>query len=383
MKIAFVSTIHGWGGSELLWQKVATVAAERGHRIYASIAGVPGISDHTAEMERFGAIVRKRPEPSKSRLERVFNRGVSRYLPVQPFRDLIRFAPDVIVISGDDFGVLSMPGLVAAIHTCRCPYLHVAHGCGGLLNEILLEKARGYFTRAYKVCFVAMRSLRTSERHLALTLENACIVRNPVNLQHDFRNHGLPWFDSPVPQLATVGRLNCYTKGQDLLLQSLADPSAKSLSWNLSIVGGGEHREYLSRLISYYGLSDRVTLAGHTSDITHVWSGFHLHVLPSLTESAPISLVEAMLCARPSLVTNVGGVREWLTDDIDGYLAENANPEYFTAAFVRAINGFDGWRSIGEKARERAIRLMGNPIEQFLSLINRCVEQPDNSQLDQ
>ena len=41
----------------------------------------------------------------------------------------------------------------------------------------------------------------------------------------------------------------------------------------------------------------------------------HLLVLPSRAEGTPIALVEAMICARPAVVTDVGGNVEWLEDD--------------------------------------------------------------------
>lgn len=56
-------------------------------------------------------------------------------------------------------------------------------------------------------------------------------------------------------------------------------------------------------------------------------------VLPSRDETMPIVILEAMGLGKAVLSTNVGGVREWLHDGMNGLLVEKENPE----ALARAL----------------------------------------------
>jgi glycosyltransferase involved in cell wall biosynthesis len=56
-------------------------------------------------------------------------------------------------------------------------------------------------------------------------------------------------------------------------------------------------------------------------------------VLPSRDETMPIVILEAMALGKAVISTNVGGVREWLRDGMNGLLVEKQNPE----ALARAL----------------------------------------------
>ena len=53
-----------------------------------------------------------------------------------------------------------------------------------------------------------------------------------------------------------------------------------------------------------------------------IWAEHHALVLPSRFEGMPLVVVEAMLCGRPCIVTDVGGNAELIRDGINGFLAK-------------------------------------------------------------
>ena len=54
--------------------------------------------------------------------------------------------------------------------------------------------------------------------------------------------------------------------------------------------------------------------AGYQSDVRAIWAREQLLVMSSRDEGTPLALVEAMLCGRSAIVSDVGGNQEWVTE---------------------------------------------------------------------
>jgi glycosyltransferase involved in cell wall biosynthesis len=61
-------------------------------------------------------------------------------------------------------------------------------------------------------------------------------------------------------------------------------------------------------------------------------------VLPSRDETMPIAILEAMGLGKAVVSTDVGGVREWLRDGMNGLLIEKENPEALSKALATCAN---------------------------------------------
>ncbi|WP_423787774.1 glycosyltransferase, partial [Klebsiella pneumoniae] len=70
------------------------------------------------------------------------------------------------------------------------------------------------------------------------------------------------------------------------------------------------------------GLGDRVKFAGFVTSVENIWAANHALILPSRYEGMPLAMVEAMLCARPVVATDVAGHAEIIDDAINGFLAD-------------------------------------------------------------
>ena len=77
----------------------------------------------------------------------------------------------------------------------------------------------------------------------------------------------------------------------------------------------------IERLVLRLGLTDRVVFAGHAA-VEDIWASNHLLVLPSRYEGLPLVLVEAMLCGRPVVATEIAGHPDLIEEGITGFLAE-------------------------------------------------------------
>jgi glycosyltransferase involved in cell wall biosynthesis len=100
-----------------------------------------------------------------------------------------------------------------------------------------------------------------------------------------------------------VGRLDVPHKGLDRLVRA----TAAAPSWHVLLVGP-DHRGGLARLrqlAAGLGAADRVRFAGQLEPVAlaGVHAAADLFVLPSRWEGLPMSLLEALACGVPALVT--------------------------------------------------------------------------------
>ena len=172
---------------------------------------------------------------------------------------------------------------------------------------------------ARRCYFVSEANLRLAEKQIGCELSNAEVVRNPYNVAFD-ASPAWPALDGEL-RLACVARLDPGQKGQDLLFEALAGSAWANRDWHLSLYGDGPIRTSLERLAARFGISERVTFAGHVASVEEVWASNHVLVMPSRYEGLPLALVEAMLCGRPVLATDVAGHSEIIIDGVTGFLA--------------------------------------------------------------
>ena len=192
-------------------------------------------------------------------------------------------------------------------------------------------------------------------------------MRNPVNLG-DFQL--VPWPGSDLARIAHVARLEAGFKGQDVLLQVLGGDDWRRRQWLLRFYGAGADRPFLERLAKYCGIADRIEFCGHVGDIRSIWADNHLLVLPSRSEGTPLSLVEAMICGRPSVVTDVGGNLEWIDEPSTGFIADSPSRRALGNALERAWTAQQFWEEMGQRAHGVAMsKIDPNPAETLLSLL--------------
>jgi glycosyltransferase involved in cell wall biosynthesis len=94
-------------------------------------------------------------------------------------------------------------------------------------------------------------------------------------------------------------------------------------------------REGLIRLAKHLGISDRVVFAGY-KPVEQIWASNHVLVMPSRFEGLPLAIVEAMLCGRPVVATDVAGHAEVMEDGLTGFLADSPT----VGSVARALERF-------------------------------------------
>jgi len=155
--------------------------------------------------------------------------------------------------------------------------------------------------------------------------------------------------------VGTVGRL-VPAKAYDLFLEAAHELLRTDGRMRFLIVGDGRLRADLEARARRLGLEGRVLFLGNRTDIPEVLAAMDVYVITSVREGLPVSLVEAMLAARPIVSTSVGGIPEVLEEPGTGLLIPSGDK----AALVAAVAGLaadPGKReSMGRAARQAAVR---------------------------
>jgi glycosyltransferase involved in cell wall biosynthesis len=177
-----------------------------------------------------------------------------------------------------------------------------------------------------------------------------------------------------VYQLAMVGNLLCMHKGQDTMFQVLAQEQWINKPWHLNIYGQGMDRQYLEDLAQMYGIASKITFHGRVEDIRQLWAHNHLLLMPSVMEGMPLAVVEAMLCGRPVLATDVGGHAEWIDDNTNGFIAAASTFGSLQHALLSAWERKEDWEEMGKLAHAKVTKLY-DPYagKTFLNLIEKIV----------
>ena len=97
---------------------------------------------------------------------------------------------------------------------------------------------------------------------------------------------------------------------------------------------------------------------GYVRDLEVVWREHQLMVLPSRGEGLPLAVLEAMMCGRPIVTTDVGGNREVLEDGVSGFIAAAATPDCFGKTLDFAWGEQPRWCQMGQSAHQGALALV-------------------------
>jgi glycosyltransferase involved in cell wall biosynthesis len=120
------------------------------------------------------------------------------------------------------------------------------------------------------------------------------------------------------------------------------------------IIGDGPIRPQLEALCTELQITPNVHFAGSRDDVARLLQAIDVFVLSSVTvECFPISLLEAMACARPAVCSAVGGIPEMINDGETGYLVPPKDPPELAARLVGLLRDPQTARRMGRAARDR------------------------------
>jgi glycosyltransferase involved in cell wall biosynthesis len=366
-KVLFFSTMDGvpWGGSEQLWFETALRMADRGRPVAASVVKWPNPPEQISVLRgRKIPVMERSAAPAPVRAIYKVYKGLK-------YDWLRRLAPRFVVLSqGSNWSEHTIEWL-AAIRRFGFPYVVISQSAFPWHWPADAEAAemRKAFESARASYFVSQSNLSLTERQVGSPLVNAKVIRNPFGVDY---NAPLPWPEDGTTRLAFVARLYPGVKGHDLLFEALAGGPWRGRDIAVTLYGAGPNAEIVRRMQQRLGL-EQVRFGGFVSP-REIWQHNHALILPSRAEGLAVTVVEAMLCGRPCIVTDVGGNAEAIEDGETGFLAREVSPSGIDEALERAWSRRGEWKLMGEKAARRIRTLVPpDPAGDFADELERLI----------
>lgn len=158
-----------------------------------------------------------------------------------------------------------------------------------------------------------------------------------------------------IVKIISVGRLSVQ-KNFPLLMDGLAQLKNKlENKIELTIVGTGPLKEDLLHKAQQLNLELKLIDRISNSGMPLLYREHDIFVMTSPREGHPRALIEAMSCGLPVVGTNVIGIRDVITDGVNGLLC-SATPEDIAQKLLRIISDKLFAKGLGIKAREDALQ---------------------------
>jgi len=378
----FVS--HLWGGTETVVMDTTKRLRQRGHEseIWTSKA-LSGVNKETFEgvpVRRFGHFypyLGLNAEAIRSLDQKggnLFSFSLRRALLKEPGIDLLHCH------TGKRMG-----GIVRSVAKARrIPYVLSLHG--GLLDvpvsesRAWTEPTQGKFEWGKVLgAWVGARSVvDDADLVLCLGSQEADAVRkqypevrveilpNGVDPTMAKNADGRRWRaenDIPpdAPLILVVGRIDPQ-KGQHAAVDALAELSKSFPNVHLALVGGitnDAYHEEVRKKIADGGLKNRVRVVpGYPRGDGRLWDAYaasDIVLLPSRHEPFGIVVLEGWVCGKPVVATAVGGLRDLLSDGVDGLLVPAEDGSALVTALASLLSDPQKRTAMGEAGRQKVL----------------------------
>jgi glycosyltransferase involved in cell wall biosynthesis len=140
-------------------------------------------------------------------------------------------------------------------------------------------------------------------------------------------------------------------KAHEVLLDAMAKLAPSHPRLRLVCIGGGEREQELRRLAADLGLEEQVRFLGMRRDVPALLAGLDIGALSSRYECAPLSVVENMAAVMPVVTTDVGAVRDMVTDGRDGFIVPVGDSDALADRIARLADDPVLRAEMGERAR--------------------------------
>lgn len=136
-----------------------------------------------------------------------------------------------------------------------------------------------------------------------------------------------------IQLIVSVARL-APQKSLDVLLESVARLRADAV---LAVLGEGPLRAELEDKARALGLGERVRFLGFRPDVADHIAAADAFALSSVWEGVPLAAQEAILLGTPVVATDVGGMRELISNKVSGRLVPPGDPTALAAALDEVL----------------------------------------------
>lgn len=200
--------------------------------------------------------------------------------------------------------------------------------------------------------------------------EKISIIYNPVN--DEVFNRSIT-NDNKEDRIISIARLYPQ-KNQQLMIRAFAKVVEKYPNWKLYIFGDGPLRSNLECLISQLKLDGKVLLPGRTNRVLEELDKSKIFCLTSDYEGMSNSMIEAICMGLPVVTTNVSGANELIKNGKNGFIVNIGDENDLINRLLTLMGSID----LQDKMSKNNQQMMGlfnieSILSQWIQLIIKIV----------
>lgn len=144
--------------------------------------------------------------------------------------------------------------------------------------------------------------------------------------------------------------------GVDVLARAFVKVAQQNENVDLILLNGGSQGGYIRQILHSGGVLDRVTFGGQVSqtDLPRWYHMVDLYISPSHVDGSSVSLMEALACGLPCLVSDIPANKEWVIEGENGWLFKDGDANALAEKILAAIAQREKLPRIGRASRRSA-----------------------------
>ena len=144
--------------------------------------------------------------------------------------------------------------------------------------------------------------------------------------------------------------------GVDVLAKAFVKVAQQNPNVDLLLIGGGSQAQTLRGILQRGNVLDRVTMPGQITqkDLPRFYHMADLYISPSHVDGSSVSLMEALACGLPCLISDIPANKEWVAENENGWLFPDGDVDALAAKILDAIRQREKLPEIGAAARRSA-----------------------------
>lgn len=162
-----------------------------------------------------------------------------------------------------------------------------------------------------------------------------------------------------------------------VLIDSFAASAANYPRLRLLIIGEGNKEKELKAQVEKLAIGHKVKFTGRIpfNQISNYYNSLDVLVNISEYESFGVSVIEAMACQKPVIVTNVGGLAEIVASADLGIKVDVGSVEQVTKAIETLLNDNDYYHQLAQNARKHVMEHYNwqNNLAQMIKIYDNLV----------
>lgn len=170
--------------------------------------------------------------------------------------------------------------------------------------------------------FCSAQSRKIIKDLYGITYPNSSVIYNAIKIDEARKKaEAFPVNYNIKPVFSSMGRLHSR-KGYDMLVKIHKRLLNEGLTHSIAVAGGGNEMENLKNQIKELGIEKTFLLLDNQQNPFPYIKASDFFVLPTRSESYPLTIGEVMGLHKPIVSTAVGGIPEMIENGVDGILVE-------------------------------------------------------------